>query len=49
MANEFQIWLINQGYNRKDGILEWMKGGKIVSGKELSVKLNEWKALANER
>ena len=49
MANDFQKWLISQGYSRKDGNLEWLKDGEIVSGKELSEKLNEWKALANER
>ncbi len=47
MANEFQIWLTNQGYYRKDKSLVWWKDGKIVDGAELSRKLNEWKAFAN--
>lgn len=45
-ANEFQIWLMSQGYYRKKGSLLWWKDDKIVGGAELSKKLNEWKALA---
>ena len=48
MSNNFQNWLISQGYSRKDGSLEWLKDGKIVSGKELSEKLSEFKALIND-
>lgn len=44
MANDFQIWLMGQGYYRGDD-LTWMKDGVIVSGKELYDKLNEWKIL----
>ena len=36
---------MKQGYYRKNGGF-WMKDGAIVSGEELSEKLNEWKALA---
>jgi hypothetical protein len=46
MANEFQIWLMNQGYYRKEGSLVWWKDDKIVDGAELRRKLNEWEALA---
>ena len=49
MANDFQKWLMNQGYYRKEGSLLWWKDDNIVNGAELSKKLNEWKALANER
>lgn len=35
MLNDFQKWVINQGYSRKNG--------EIVSGKELSKKLSELK------
>ncbi len=45
MPNDFQIWLMSQGYYRKDGDLEWMKDGVVVSGNELYHKLNEWKKL----
>ena len=36
---------MSQGYYRKDGNLEWMKDGVVVSGKELNDKLKEWKKL----
>ncbi len=45
MANEFQIWLKNQGYYRSTNTLGWMKNGTEVSGKELFEKLNEFKQL----
>ena len=45
MVNDFQKWLMEQGYYRGGGGA-WMKDGLIVSGKELNEKLNEWKALA---
>lgn len=45
MANDFQKWLMEQGYYRENGGV-WMKDGLIVSGKKLNEKLNEWKALA---
>lgn len=45
MANDFQKWLISQGYSRKDGCLEWMKDRQIVGGKELSKKLTEYQSL----
>lgn len=42
--NDFQKWLIAQGYYRNTSTdRNWAKDGKIVSGKELSDKLNEWK------
>ncbi len=41
MANDFQKWLINQGYYRKEGSLLWLKNGEVVKGRELSKKLNE--------
>ena len=43
MGNAFQQWLVSQGYYRKEGSLLWWKNDKIVSGKELSDKLNEYK------
>jgi hypothetical protein len=43
MENQFQIWLKSKGYYRKEGSLIWWKNDKIVTGKELSDKLNEWK------
>ena len=46
MANDFQKWLMQQGYYRENGISAWMKDGLIVSGKELNDKLNEWKTLS---
>lgn len=47
--NSFQHWLEKQGYYRQRGSLVWRKGKKIVNGKELSKKLDEWKSLiANE-
>ena len=39
MVNDFQKWLMEQGYYRGDGGA-WMKDGLIVSGKELNEKLN---------
>ena len=45
--NEFQRWLTDQGYYRNaDTDRNWAKDGKIVSGKELSDKLNEWKLIS---
>lgn len=41
--NEFQIWLNSQGYYRKEGSLVWYIADRVVSGKELSDKLNEFK------
>jgi hypothetical protein len=43
MPNDFQKWLISQGYNRKSTSLLWMKNGELVSGKKLRQKLNEFK------
>jgi len=40
--NDFQQWLIEQGYYRENG-LAWMKDKLLVSGKELYDKLEEWK------
>ena len=48
MANDFQKWLMNQGYYRKEGSLLWWKDDNIVNGAELSKKLNEWKALKKD-
>jgi len=45
MTNDFQIWLVNEGYYRKEGSLLWWKDDKIVNGSELYKKLNEWKVL----
>lgn len=44
-TNDFQKWLMSQGYYRYDSDLEWLKDGEIVTGKQLLVKLNEFKAL----
>lgn len=47
MANDFQLWLMEQGYYRdKTSGGAWAKDGNIVSGKELNDKLNEWKLLS---
>lgn len=43
--NNFQSWLIDEGYYRAEGSLVWLKNEMKVSGAELSIKLNEWKAL----
>ena len=45
MANKFQIWLMNQGYYRKEGSLVWWKADKRVDGSILAKKLDEWKSL----
>jgi len=45
MANDFQKWLMEQGYYRENGGGAWMKDEMIVSGKELNNKLKEWKML----
>jgi hypothetical protein len=45
MANEFQIWLMKQGYYRNNDSLVWWKDDKMVDGKELNRKLNQWKSL----
>lgn len=48
MANDFQIWLMSQGYYRNETTGgAWYKDGNIVTGKELNDKLNDWK-LINE-
>lgn len=49
MGNEFQKWLIEQGYYRENGNGAWIKDGLIVSGKELNDKLNEWKMLSVDK
>jgi hypothetical protein len=41
--NEFQKWLIKQGYYRSEKSLVWKKNDEIVDGAELSKKLDEWK------
>lgn len=41
-TNDFQKWLIKQGYYRQNGDGAWMRAGVIVSGKELNDKMNEW-------
>jgi len=44
MPNDFQKWLISQGFKREHGTHgAWVKDGVIVSGKLLSDKLEEWK------
>lgn len=43
MSNDFQTWLKNQGYYRKEGSFLWWKDEKHVSGEEFSKKLHEWK------
>lgn len=45
MKNDFQKWLMDQGYYRENGSGAWMKDGLIVSGKELNDKLNDWKII----
>jgi hypothetical protein len=45
MANAFQTWLISQGYCRKNKSSLWIKNKEVVTGKELSNKLNEYKNL----
>lgn len=47
MANDFQKWLMSQGYYRKKGSLLWYKDGVIVRGRDLGKKLHEWKELRN--
>lgn len=43
--NEFQKWLMSQGYYRNNSDSEWLKDDEIVNGKELLIKLNEFKNL----
>ncbi len=43
MANDFQTWLINQGYTRQHVTWgAWIKDGIVVTGKELFDKLKEF-------
>jgi len=43
MSNDFQLWLIEQGYYReKTSSGPWYKDGFLVTGIELNDKLNEW-------
>lgn len=45
MANNFQQWLMSEGYTREHGESgAWLKDGIVVSAKELSDKLEEWKS-----
>lgn len=41
--NNFQLWLISQGYYRENDNGAWMKDNKILSGRELFDLLNEYK------
>lgn len=44
--NDFQEWLITQGYYRNaETSWCWYKDGTIATGEELSDKLNEWKLI----
>lgn len=46
MANDFQKWMIEQGYTREFYPFgAWQKNGETVSGYELNQKLNEYKSL----
>ncbi len=47
MKENFQNWLINKGYYRENGNAVWKKDGIEATGKELSDRLNEYKALNN--
>lgn len=42
--NDFQKWLVAQGYHRQNSNGAWMKGQELVSGKELNEKLKEFKS-----
>ena len=41
--NDFQKWLISQGYYRKKGSLLWYKGGVLCEANDLHKKLREFK------
>ena len=45
MENEFQKWLISKDYYRDQNSKVWKKDGKIVCGKELLEKLNDFNRL----
>jgi hypothetical protein len=48
MENYFQKWLKSQGYTREHLTWgAWIKDGKIVSGKILHSKLEEWKKIVS--
>lgn len=50
MANDFQIWLINQGYTREHETWgAWIKDGEPISGKLLYDKLEEWKKISDKK
>lgn len=49
MANEFQLWLTRQGFERKDSLSPWIYKGEIVSGLTLYNKLEEWKNLNTKK
>jgi hypothetical protein len=42
--NDFQLWMISQGYYREHQTHgAWFKNGILVTGKELNEKFSEWK------
>lgn len=48
--NDFQSWSVTQGYYRtpcQGGV--WAKDGAIVTGVELSDKLNEWNYIHDQK
>jgi len=42
-TNDFQEWLIAQGFSRNSNGGEWIKDSVVVSGSELYKKLEEFK------
>ena len=48
MANDFQIWLMSQGYSREyETWGAWLKDGELTTGEDIFYKMEEWKKLNN--